>query len=250
MGVLGLTREELDYHYDRYTAMGMDYAWYGDYMFTKEYFESGYSSFKLLDISQELGENFLESGYLEIPEVFEFIDGDRFSEIFNQEIDFKIKADGLAIVPKDLFNENSYLKEISLAKCKIIMDRAFFNTINLDTVYVPSILIIKDYAFNLSGLKNIDITNVVDIGNHAFSMVKNCNFKGNDYLRLLNIGRASFMKSSIEYMKVPNLENIGTNAFSHSKIKVFTTDKWIDYYHQYRNIFSGCNLEIYNPGSK
>lgn len=245
-----MTREELDYHYERHIAMGMDYAWFDDYMFTKEYFESGYSSFKLLDISQELGEIFLETGFLEIPDIFEFIDGDRFKEIFNQDFEFKVKADGLAILPKDLFNENYYLKEISLFKCKIIMDKSFFHTLNLDKVYIPEILIIKDDAFNGSGLKAIDLTNVVDIGFRSFYNVKNCKFEGKDYLKLLNIGNMAFKKSSIEFMNAPNIDKIGDNAFNNSKLKEFKTEKWIDYYRDYRRFFSGCDLKVYQPGSR
>lgn len=247
--MINITKEELEENYVRHQAFGLNNAWLEDYKYSKRYLDDKYY-FCLEDISQELGEKFLEEKFFEIPDCFELVSTTTLRLTLNQSFKFKVKADGLMILPMGMFLYNMGLTDISLKNCETISLSAFKGTRNLNSVYCPNIEYINKKAFKESGIKSIDVTNAYIIDDEAFYHCNLCDFQGKDYNNLCYLGRRSFYDSSIEYMNIPGLDKISAGCFEKSKIKYFCTNLSLPDYYTFDDIFKGSTVNKVKFGNK
>lgn len=117
--------------------------------------------------------------------------------------------------------DNTKVRNVSLHSCEIIDYSCFFQTKRLNKVEIPNIRWICSHAFYLSELKSIDITNVSLIEDYAFFHCDKCNFIGEVYPNLDNLGYCSFTQSAIKKMIANKLEEVSASAFEESKISYF-----------------------------
>lgn len=240
-------KELLEDNYLRHEVFGLSYAWLDDYKYSKRMIDDNYV-FCLEDISQELGEQFLDEKYFEIPDCFEFISSTAMRGFFNQDFKFKIKADGLIGLPMGMFLDNKNITDISLKNCKFIGISAFKGTESLESVYIPNIEIIHSKAFKNSNLKYIDITNASVIESEAFYNCNHCKFSGKDYNNLSILSKLSFYNSSIELMNAPNLTSISSRCFENSNIKEFLTGLKLNLYYTVDDIFRNTVVNKFKFG--
>ena len=144
-------------------------------------------------------------------------------------------------VGKGVFAGNNALTTVTLsATMTEIGSQMFANCNNLVTITLnENIKKIGDQAFYLSGIKNIDLTNVEFIGENAFAgtkleaiefgtdvVIDNSAFSdcaklvtvdGSEYIAML--GDYAFYKTSLTSILLDNCSHIGTKAFANSSLE-------------------------------
>lgn len=130
-----------------------------------------------------------------------------------------------------MFDGNELLTYIEMDTITVINIWAFRSCDNLSTAFFKKLRVIGDEAFAYGGLKTIDITNVVSIGERCFRGSKLETISLND--EITEIPDEAFREcSNLKIIKLPsNLERIGNRAFYRNwnieKIQIPTTIKSI-----------------------
>lgn len=112
-----------------------------------------------------------------------------------------------------MFYDNGEVTYVEMGKITVVNWRAFYGCSKLNTVILKRLRVIGEEAFAYCGLKTIDITNVVSIGDGCFKGSKLESISLND--EITEIPTEAFRECEmLKTIKLPsNLEIIGQRAF-------------------------------------
>jgi hypothetical protein len=201
-------------------------VWYDGYQFTID--DKG--KFKLLNITDERVQEFIDSKLIFIPSIFDYVDeSNLITWMFTLEsfyFCYSFVGDGLLGLETDSLFSNANLDYVSLKSCKSLSSNCFNSCVNLSEINIVNVEKIGQACFyDCKSLVNINIPNVRIIQNQAFMKCIQLCFHSQEFPKLIQLGEQAFCGSSIKSMTAPKLKEIEKESFMGSRLTYFSGDR-------------------------
>lgn len=122
------------------------------------------------------------------------------------------EAPGLTEISKDLFYQNETIQTVVLQNVKEIPEDAFYGCKKLEEVVIPSATVVRERAFDNSGLERITAPKLRVIEFEAF---RNCWFESISLPVVQRIGESAFNNcENLTTAKLPKVKEIDQGAFA------------------------------------